>query len=232
MTGEQEERTGFTEGCVAFDTELEAYLEGENRPQITLHARECSYCGSLLADLEKIRQACGEPMLQQAFEVEPPQTMWPSLRASLIAEGIIRQPEGFWQRWFGGQASLWRPLPVAGMAAIALAGFIFLSGPRRYINSSSGTQVGQAIQKESLTAMDQDPQFDQMEQRFKSKVALFNPSLRDAYMKSLASLDSEIVECRRNAHRQPSNPLTIQYLASAYAQKAEVLQSALETNAP
>lgn len=232
MTGEQDIRAGFTEGCVEFDVGLQSYLEGEHRPQITLHARECPFCGSLLEDLENIRQVSGEAVVREAFEAEPPEAMWASLRASLITEGIIRQPEGFWRRWFGGPASLWRPLPVAGMAAIALAGFIFLSGPWRSIQSGPGTQVGQIQRQESPVAMDQDPQFDVMEQRFKSKVALLDPSLRDAYVKSLASLDSEIVECRRNAHRQPSNPLTIQYLASAYAQKAEVLQSALETNAP
>src|SRR5487761_197788 len=111
MTGEQERKSGFTEGCLAFDAGLEAYLEGENRPRVILHARECPFCGSLLADLEKIRQVSGAAALREAFEVEPPESMWISLRASLVSEGIIRQPQGFWQRWLVAAASLWKPLP-------------------------------------------------------------------------------------------------------------------------
>ena len=232
MTGEQERKSGFTEGCQAFDAGLEAHLEGENQPGVILHARECSLCGCLLADLEKIRQASAAAPLREGFEAEPPDSMWVSLRASLVSEGIIRQPQSFWQRWLGAPASLWKPLPVTGLAAIALAGFIFWGGPKRFLNSGPETHGAQVYEQQSLAAMDQDPQLDQMEQRFKTKVALFDPSLRDAYVKSLASLDSEILECRRGVHRQPSNPLAVQYLASAYAQKAEVLQSALETNAP
>jgi hypothetical protein len=203
MTGERDRRAGFTDACVAFDADLESYLEGEDLPQVRLHARECAYCGCMLADLEEIRQASGEEMVREAFEAEPSAALWSSLRTSLIEEGIIRAPQGFLRRWLETPASLvWRPIPVAALAATAVLGFFLLNGRNHFFNSGSGVRSAQTFQQASVLGM------------------------------SLASLDDEIVECRKNAFRQPSNPLTAQYLASAYAQKAEVLQSALETNAP
>jgi hypothetical protein len=237
MHGEQSGQMGQTPECWAFDLQLADYLEGENRPQVLSHAGECPFCASLLGDLEKIRQASGERMVREAFEVDPPESMWPSLRAALIAEGIIHPPKSHVSRWFDSWQWMRRPVPVmAAVAAIACA--VLLNTPAARINWRSGgsaPQVGRSSAG-SLAFVDADPQLqdmvDQMERRFQAKMGSFDPSLRDAYVKSLASLDTEINECRRNAHSQPSNPLIIQYLSSAYAQKATVLQSVLETPAP
>jgi hypothetical protein len=48
------------------------------------------------------------------------------------------------------------------------------------------------------------------------------------YQKRLRSLDNSINECRDSVRRQPADDLAQQYLLTAYAQKAEVLASALE----
>ncbi|MGH9430522.1 MAG: hypothetical protein ACRD3T_03175 [Terriglobia bacterium] len=238
MRGDQESEMASSAGCMVFDAQLEAYLEGENRPQVSLHASECPFCGGVLADLEKIRQMSGEVGVREAFEVEPPETMWPSLRTSLISEGVIHQPESFGSRWFGGWRILQRPIPAAATAVVAIVCAVLLSTPGGPIHwpLTHRAQVGGTISPTPLALVESNPQLqgtvDQMERRFKAKVASFDPSLRDAYVKSLASLDGEILECQRNAQVQPRNPLTLQYLSSAYAQKAEVLQSALETPAP
>src|SRR5271157_6012105 len=71
--------------CSRFDAELEAYLEGEARPFIASHARDCSSCGALLADLQSIRQAAQDLPLEG-----PSRLVWADLRARLEAEGAFR----------------------------------------------------------------------------------------------------------------------------------------------
>jgi hypothetical protein len=238
MRGDQGRGVAPGTGCVAFDEELQAYLEGENRPQVSAHARECSFCGTVLADVDKIREVSRDPAVRESLEAAPPEAMWQSLRASLISEGIIRQPESFASRWLQAWRFVGRPVPVAAAAAVIIACAVLLNtpgGPSRW-QVAHHTHIGNSAFSTPLALMESNPKLqgtvDQMEAKFRTKVASFDPSLRDAYIKSLDSLDSEILECQRNAQVQPRNPLTLQYLSSAYAQKAEVLQSALETPAP
>jgi len=73
--------------CSQFDAELEAYLEGEARPLVASHARDCPSCRALLADLQEIREAAHD--LPQE---EPSSMVWPSLRAKLQAEGAFAVP--------------------------------------------------------------------------------------------------------------------------------------------
>jgi len=73
--------------CSRFDDELEAYLEGEARPFIVSHARDCASCGPLLADLEVIRQAARSLPLE-----EPSPLVWAKVRARLEAEGAFGVP--------------------------------------------------------------------------------------------------------------------------------------------
>ena len=81
------ERYPKTTACLRFEAELEAYLEGENRPFITGHSRECTFCRVVLADLEEIASAARNLPLE-----EPSPAVWANVRAHLEAEGIIRQP--------------------------------------------------------------------------------------------------------------------------------------------
>ena len=73
--------------CSQFNDELGPYLEGEARPFITSHSRDCVSCAALLADLQSIRQAA------QVLPMEdPPAAMWASLRAKLQLEGALGAP--------------------------------------------------------------------------------------------------------------------------------------------
>lgn len=237
MQGDQERKMAPTAGCMAFDAQLEAYLEGEQRPQVLLHANECPYCTGVLADLEKIRRMSADVAVRETFEVNPPETLWSSLRASLISEGIIHRPESSRFRWLKNWEALRRPIPVAAAAMVVIACAVLLNAPKGTIHwwnahpAQGGSQVT-ATSATDTTNAQMLGTVDQMERRFQAKAASFDPSLRDAYVKSLASLNSEILECQKNQQLQPRNPLTLQYLTTAYAQKAEVLQSALETPAP
>jgi len=83
----EESRYKTFAACSRFDGELEAYLEGEGRPFIASHARECASCGALLADLQSIREAARVLPLE-----EPSRLVWAKLRASLEAEGAFGVP--------------------------------------------------------------------------------------------------------------------------------------------
>src|SRR5215471_9744048 len=95
--GEDNTKTASDAGCRRFDVELAAYLEGEERPALSDHVRDCPYCYAILSDLEGIRSSSSDLATE-----EPPPRLWSNIRASLIAEGIIRQPQTFWQRWLQG----------------------------------------------------------------------------------------------------------------------------------
>jgi predicted nucleic acid-binding protein len=83
----EESRYKAFAACAQFDDELEAYLEGEARPFIASHARDCASCGALLADLQSIRQAARELPRE-----EPSRVLWANVRARLDAEGAFGVP--------------------------------------------------------------------------------------------------------------------------------------------
>ncbi|MGO8792187.1 MAG: hypothetical protein ACLQVL_33030 [Terriglobia bacterium] len=73
--------------CSRFNNELEPFLEGEARPFIASHAKECATCGALLADLQSIQQAA------RALPFEEPSPMvWAHVRARLAAEAVFAAP--------------------------------------------------------------------------------------------------------------------------------------------
>jgi predicted nucleic acid-binding protein len=83
----EESRYKAIAACSRFDNELEAFLEGEARPFINAHARDCASCGTLLAELQAIREAARELPLET-----PSRVVWASLRAKLQAEGAFTAP--------------------------------------------------------------------------------------------------------------------------------------------
>ena len=62
-------------------------MEGEARPFITSHARDCASCGALLADLQSIRRAA-----RDLPQEEPSRAVWANVRARLEAEGAFGVP--------------------------------------------------------------------------------------------------------------------------------------------
>jgi hypothetical protein len=73
--------------CAQFEMELEDYLEGEARPFIASHSRDCAPCGAVLADLQAIQQAA-----RDLPQEEPSLAVWASLRTRLQAEGAFAVP--------------------------------------------------------------------------------------------------------------------------------------------
>jgi phosphoenolpyruvate carboxylase len=68
----------------------------------------------------------------------------------------------------------------------------------------------------------------QLEQAYYANESQIEPSMKETYRKSLASLNDEIRECEVSMDQNPEDAVARSYLSTAYAQKAQLLQSALE----
>jgi len=223
------------DGCLNFEEELSAYLEGEDRPAVLQHAESCEFCHCVLTDFELVRSASVESGLD-----EPSPVVWANVRAVLVAEGIIHPPLSFWQRWFPlkSRGLLGSPAPVAVAAALAIAAVVLLRSP--FVSNLSRTHSAAAAMRPAVLAENYDVSsprtsqtqqtIQQLEEAYYANEASMEPSLKATYDKSLQSLDDEIRECQASMQQQPQNTLAGEYLSSAYMQKAQLLQSALEYN--
>jgi len=220
-------------GCYEFEAQLSAYLDGESRPVVSTHAKECAYCGPILADLELIRAESRGLALEN-----PPATLWANIRAQLAAEGILREQVSGAQRWFERIRLLPNPAPIAALACLAIFASLFLIWPgasdlpRR---ASEPTEAAVAIVGPGVAAADVEPALaravSEVETNYKAHEKSMAPAVKATYRKSLNSLDTSIRECLVSIHQEPTNTLAREYLVSAYTQKAEVLTAALEMDA-
>jgi hypothetical protein len=217
-------------GCVAFDKNLAAYLEGEERPEVSLHARECPYCHVLLSDLEQIHVTSTAMPLP-----EPPARLWANIRSTLEAEGVIRPQLTFWQRWFPSPHLAPEARPVGALLGLALLAIVLVGSTGNYQTSPSsdiippGVHVSTAGIAPELTPALQDT-VSQMENAFRAQEDSYEPAMKASYKKSLEALDMSIQESMGQCQRDPADQLARQYLVNAYQMKAEVLASALESS--
>lgn len=215
--------------CRQFDQELRAYLEGEDRPEVLAHARQCPYCGVLLADVEQIRFAGHHLPLE-----EPPARVWANIRARLEAEGIMREQVPAWHHWLPGLGFLPHSAPVGALACLALLGLALLVSPRNF--QAPGSAEWSPMSGKTTAAAAVVPGLDNeltriladMESAYRARESYLEPALKDTYRKSLKSLDASIAESLQQCQREPGNVLAREYLVGAYKSKAEVLASALE----
>jgi hypothetical protein len=206
--------TQAREACRQFEVKLEAYLEGEARPEVTRHAAECAYCGALLADMELVRSVSAE--LEPA---EPPARLWANVRATLVKEGVIRTP-----RLKRGWRWMLQPAFAGALGALLLVGvWAWRFRPHGTLAPPPPQPAVAALVDPSLVQS-----MAKMESAFRARAASLDPGMKLAYENGLKSLDTEIQECNTSLVQQPDDALTREYLASAYSEKARVLASALE----
>jgi len=231
MAAQENPLTAARPQCRAFDLGLAAYLEGEARPEVTAHARECPFCGVMLADLEQVRMTSRD----LAFE-EPPARLWTNVRATLADEGVIRDQVSAWQRWVPRLTFVREPLPVGALAGLAILALGLLTSPRSYQTPSvSGIlPEGESVIAAGFVPPELTPALaetvQQMEAAYNAQQSSLEPALKATYNRSLETLDATIQECIRHCKRDPGNALARQFLMHAYQSKAEVLASALEFN--
>jgi hypothetical protein len=224
----QENRQPTVE-CGRFDAELMAYLEGETRPFVTAHVRECVFCAVVLADLEQVRS-----LARQMPLAEPSPAVWANVRARLEGEGIFRPKARNWD-WLNTLRALANPAPVGALACLAVLGVFLTAAPQAlqqpettaslfsYASPAEVTAPASPVAESQLAHMVAD-----LEATYKANEKFLAPDLRATYAKGLSSLDTSIQECEDSLRKEPANTLAHDYLVSAYSQKAEVLATALE----
>ena len=216
-------------GCQTFDLNLAAYLEGEDRPEVSRHARECRYCSVLLADLEQIRVTSAAQPLP-----EPPPRLWANIRSTLEVEGVIRARQSFWQRWFPSPRLAPEARPVGALLALATLALVLIASTRSFETSRPSDILAQGgtVSTAGITVPGLTPALEetvgQMEAAFRAQEDTFEPAVKATYKKSLEALDTSIRESMGACKRDPGDQLAQQYLVNAYQTKAEVLASALE----
>lgn len=217
--------------CRQFDLELSAFLEGEDRPALSAHARECAYCRGVLSDLEQIRSAARE-MAQE----EPSARVWANIRAALADEGLSREPTSQWRRWFDQIGFLPSPAPAGALAGLVMFSLLLLTTSGNFEQRPTGltTSLGpEDISTERALVTSQDVALAartvrEMESSYMERVSSLDPDLKSIYERSLESLNGSIRECLDSIRREPANRLAREYLVAAYTEKAEVLAAALE----
>jgi len=209
--------------------ELQAYLEGEERPFVPAHASECAFCSVIVEDLKALRSAARVLPLE-----EPSPAVWSNIRVRLVEEGAFTEGAGIWN-WFRQLDGLHRPVPVAAFACLLILG-CFVTVPGTYFERDTPaglnalpvktTVVRSMVFTEDGGALERVVR--ELEENFRAREGSLAPDLKATYEKSLSSLDASIRECRDSVEREPDNSLAHEYLLTAYSEKAEVLSSALE----
>jgi hypothetical protein len=214
--------------CYQFELELQAYVEGEDRPFARAHTRECRFCRVIVEDLEALRSAALELPLE-----EPSPAVWSNIRAQLEAAGAFAENVSFWH-WFRQLDVLRRPLPIATFACMVILGCL-LTAPRNYPEQDTTSTLTALPARPAIRSMafigDSEALervVHELEETFRAREGSLAPDLKATYENSLVSLDASIRECSDSLEREPDNSLAHEYLLAAYSQKAEVLSSALE----
>jgi len=227
MAKETQKQSGDI-GCQEFDLKLAAYLEGEASPDVAMHAEQCSSCGSLLGDLQIIQAAARDLPLES-----PSPRVWSNIRATLAEEGLIREQKSFWQRWVPSVSLVPRSASAAALAfALMLAVIMLFKGDiqrngnqKPVATPAVATAVPTGLSGVQLNLV---KTVAAMEENYKARESTLDPSAQQVYRAGLNSLDNSIQECLDSLQKQPHNILVREYLMQAYAQKAEVLASAME----
>jgi len=218
-----------TAECDRFEREVEACMEGDLRPSVAAHLRDCVFCKVVFEDLMALGRAARELPLE-----EPSPAVWANIRAQLSAEGALAEKVGVGS-WLWQLDFLRRPVPVAAFACMLALG-CWLTAPRNYpqpeTTASLATSAGEPAVVRSMAFAGAGQGLEQavreLEDAFKAREATLAPDVKATYEKSLNSLDASIRECNDSLQREPGNSLAHEYLFAAYSQKAEVLSSALE----
>lgn len=227
MADERQKLSGNL-GCQEFDGRLAAFLEGETSSDVSRHAEQCSSCGALLGDLQMIRAAAKDLPLES-----PSARVWSNIRATLAEEGLIREQKSFWRRWIPSVPLVPRSASAAALVfALMLTVIMLFKGDiqRNGTQKSVSTPAIATVVPAGLSAVQSNlaRTVETMEKNYRAREASLDPSAKQVYRAGLTSLDISIQECLDSLQKQPHNMLVREYLMQAYAQKAEVLASALE----
>ena len=219
-------RRSSSPDCRRFDTLLAEIPEGEARPWLDEHARQCPPCSSLLSDLKFILSES-----RSLPEVEPPATLWPRIREQLAAEGVIREKGEGRRRWLGFLQGPFLTPRFAGVVAsvIVLVSLVAVAprinwegtgGPGEITQSTSGIRVSIIV-----------PALMAMEESYRVEAAALPTDVTATSDICMLTLDKAIEECKRIIEEEPDNELAQDHLMLAYEQKVALLSTTLQWSA-
>jgi hypothetical protein len=213
--------------CLEFDSGLAAYLEGEDQPFILAHAKECSLCGTVLADVEQVRSAVRQLPLE-----EPSPAVWANICATLEQEGLIHADVSVWD-WLSSLTFLRNPAAAGALASITILG-LALTVPLGHWGLQGEGPLESGIGTSpvaSLTASSDNAELartvGELESIYRAHATVLAPEVKTTFDSGLESLDTSIREVRSSLRQHPDNALAREYLMVAYTRKAEVLTSAV-----
>src|SRR5262249_54503265 len=201
--------------------ELEIVLEQQGWTPLPeaarVHVATCTSCRNLVEDLTAVVAAAH--MLPA--EVDPPSHIWPSLRAQLEAEGIIKTPAPQRTSWLHGFPELFR----ARVLATAAVGMLIVAAVILQVQSPA-TRPTEAL---NTNPYDDTAAALSIDEAHLPPLQLAAGSVVDVSLrKNLDIVDSFIADCERRIKEQPQDDFAREYLSGAYQQKAELLSALME----
>ena len=215
--------------CHEFEVAYEQADPGLS-PGASAHLEQCANCRAMVADLELIRSSVRELAVAPQ---EPPERVWVGLRAQLVSEGIIRQPElvsqsrETWRDQIFG--FLRQPFLAGAYAAVALTAISLL-----WFGSNPVQPQPPALQSASVDASAASVAPD-VSSRLQTVEAAalrqLHPEKSDAdasLKRSIAVVDNFIAMCEKTVRQNPRDEAAREYLFGAYQQKSELLATVMD----
>jgi hypothetical protein len=210
--------------CLEFEDALAEYLEGAGDSEQAAHAKSCSACSGLIADLTLI--AAEAPLLREAGEPSP--RVWKAIEAQLRREGLIcKAPRPSLRDFFVAWRTAW--------VAPALAALVIAAGIKLYQPSRAGDN--QPIAKIEVPASTAAPASRPVvpslsasteDKAILSTVASRPPAQVAEYRTDLDQANAFIRDAQEALKNDPNDVYTQQLLMNAYEQKQMLYHLAVE----
>lgn len=201
----------------------------EHLPEAALsHLNACEGCRGLAGDLDAIRSAA---LKLGSAEIQPPESVWISLRRELVAEGLLREPRRDSRPVTHGWWSFFQRPAAAGAFLALLVAAAGLFGYQHAVRSAARRAVLVTPHVEPAAVRSMQRIFKEEEvdvvDRAITQLAGQNSAVADSLRRNLSIVDNFIAQCEKSVREQPNNEMAREYLYGAYEQKAELLNAAL-----
>ena len=204
-----------------------------SRAEVARHLEGCGDCRAMLATL---RDFLGEAA-SAARTIEPPDDVWPALRAELERRKVVGLPGS------ADRPRLWTAIPSRarwGLAAAAVV-LVFASSMVTAVVMRSGANIGRAIVGVPVRSSTEASVMEvaRIERGYMESAAELTQALEAArprlsartievVERNLAVIDAAIDESRAALMRDPGNRDLLDVLAGTYRQKLDLLRRAAQ----
>lgn len=181
------------------------------------HLAACAQCRDTLARVQGLLAATRA----LPRDVEPPADVWPALRARLARERTPARASWWHNGWLAAAAAI---ILVAGTAIVTST-----VAPRAKA-SKTGAPAAAAVPIQSAAVLAVEKHYAhtlaQLRETLESERAALSPATIRTVERSLAVIDSAILEARRALAEDPGNGALTDILSAHYERKVDLLQRA------